>query len=122
MKTVFLLATAALLFLGSITATAQDTTSVTNPVIKVDSAKGQIIAVDSTSITNPLPTTIFGVKVPGWAQTFLIALLTLLPAIQLVLKRIPTAYSVKIGGVLGKVLDFLTFFQKDKSANGGTHV
>lgn len=55
-----------------------------------------------------------GIPVPAWLQTFLIALATLLPAIQLVLKKIPTPYSVRIGGVLGKILDFLTWFQKDE--------
>lgn len=57
-----------------------------------------------------------GIPVPAWAQTILIALATLLPAIQLVLKRIPTPYNVRIGGILGKILDFLTWFQKDERA------
>ena len=67
---------------------------------------------DSTA-AGSIGSTIFGITIPAWAQTVFFAFITILPAIQLVLKRIPTNGSVKIGGVLGKILDVLTFFQKD---------
>jgi hypothetical protein len=69
-------------------------------------------ATDSTSSPGG-STTLFGITIPAWAQTIFFALITVLPAIQLVLKRIPTTTSVKIGGILGKILDVLTFFQGD---------
>lgn len=74
-------------------------------------AAGPIIAADH----------IGSIPLPAWLQTSVIALFTLLPAVQLVLKRIPTTYSVKITGVIGKILDALTFFQQDRSQNGGVH-
>ena len=68
---------------------------------------------DSTATGTSSGVSVFGITIPAWAQTIFFALITVLPAIQLVLKRIPTTASVKIGGFLGKILDILTFFQKD---------
>ncbi|MBA4196579.1 MAG: hypothetical protein C0459_03395 [Chitinophaga sp.] len=59
--------------------------------------------------------------IPSWVTTMIECLVVVLPAVQFILKKIPTPASVKIGGVLGKVLDFLTFFQKDTKAGGGLH-
>lgn len=64
---------------------------------------------------------VFGVTIPPWVENVFFALLTVLPAIQIILKRIPTSVSIKIGGIIGKLLDILTFFQKDKNATGGNH-
>ncbi len=64
----------------------------------------------------------FGIAaIPTWLQTLLISILTLLPSMQYVLKRVPTNESVKIQGIIGKILDILTFFQKDRNISGGTH-
>ena len=62
-----------------------------------------------------------GFQLPGWVETIFFSVLTLLPAIQVVLKRIPTASSVRITGIIGKALDLLTFFQPDKNLIGGNH-
>lgn len=73
--------------------------------------------VDSTGAGGPeVVDSIFGITLPGLLKTVFISLMIVLPAVQVVLKRIPTDFSVKIGGVLGKILDILTFFQKDKTA------
>lgn len=79
------------------------------------------MAADSTMIAAQTTTTIGGIKIPQAVITIVLSLMTLLPAIQLVLKRIPTTSSVKITGVVGKVLDVLTIFQGDCKTGGGTH-
>ena len=61
------------------------------------------------------------IAVPTWLQTLISFIIVVAPAIQFVLKRVPTPYSVKIGGWLGKLLDIVTFFQPDKKDNGGNH-
>ena len=43
----------------------------------------------------------------------LFILVSCLSTAQLILKRIPTPESVKIQGIIGKLLDMLTFFQSD---------
>lgn len=73
-----------------------------------------VFAQDSTATGPQVVSTVFGIPIPAVIQTLVVAVLVILPSIQFVLKRIPTAGSVKIQGILGKVLDFLTFFQKDK--------
>lgn len=92
---------------------------------QVDSLAAKAVAHDTVTAAAPGPIipadNIDGIPIPAWLQTIVIALATLLPAVQLVLKRIPTAYSVKIGGWVGKVLDALTFFQKDKSTAPGVN-
>jgi hypothetical protein len=53
--------------------------------------------------------------------TILGCLVVVLGAVQFVLKRVPTQESVRIQGVLGKVLDIVTAFQKDINDLGGVH-
>lgn len=54
---------------------------------------------------------------PAWLQTAIVAILTIiftvLPMVQSVLKIIPTPVSVRIGGWIGKILDWATWFIKD---------
>jgi hypothetical protein len=107
---------AAILFSGLIIR-AQVINDSAGAPIPVDSA---VKASDSTQIHNATTTTIDGIPIPQPLQTAAVALLTLLPAIQLTLKRIPTPYSVKICGWLGKILDALTWFQKDLADTKGT--
>ncbi len=61
------------------------------------------------------------ITIPAWLQTLISFIVVVAPAIQFILKRVPTPYSVKIGGWFGKLLDLLTFFQADKKDNGGNH-
>jgi hypothetical protein len=85
-----------------------DSTMHTDSVIKV--------AVKTTAETiAPKDTTVGPVKLRTWILNAVETLLLILPGIQLILKRIPTANSIKIQGWVGAVLDFLTFFQPDKS-------
>jgi hypothetical protein len=85
-----------------------DSTAHTDSVIKV--------AVQTTAETvAPKDTTVGPVKLRTWILNAIEALMLILPGVQLVLKRIPTPTSIKIQGILGKVLDILTFFQPDKS-------
>lgn len=71
--------------------------------------------------TNAGTLKVVGFAIPGWLQNIFIAVLTILPAIQLILKRIPTDSSVKITGIVGKILDAFTFFQSDIKTDGTTH-
>lgn len=84
-----------------------------------------VFAQDSLSYTPAGPIipsdNIAGVPVPQWLQIVVIILATVLPLVQWILKRIPTAESVKIGGWIGKILDIVTFFQKDKAPGGSVH-
>lgn len=75
---------------------------------KVDSA---------VTVAAPSDTKVGPVKLPTWVLSFITAFLAAWPLVQFILKRIPTANSIKIQGVLGSVLDALTFFQPDKSIN-----
>lgn len=73
--------------------------------------------VDSTAAASPeIVDSVFGITIPGFVKIILLAAVVMLTGVQFILKRIPTDVSVKIGGVLGKILDVLTFFQKDKTA------
>lgn len=49
------------------------------------------------------------------------ALVMILPGVQYILKKIPTTQSVKIGGFLGTVLNWATWFQDDIKVGGGIH-
>lgn len=81
-------------------------------VIKsTDTSKVTKISVQD--VTAPGDTTVFGIKLPTWVMTVILFLMGILPTVQLLLKRIPTDWSIKIGGYLGKFLDVLTWFQKD---------
>lgn len=53
------------------------------------------------------------ISLPSWVGPAVAILLGIGAAVQLVLKRIPTPSSVKIGGIVGKILDLLTFWEKD---------
>lgn len=44
-------------------------------------------------------------------------LVMILPAIQYVLKKVPTTESVKITGILGTLLNWATWWQKDIKSN-----
>lgn len=63
------------------------------------------------------------IPIPSWLQIALIVLATIvftvLPAIQAVLKVIPTPWSIRIGGWIGKILDWATWFIKDTSTTVG---
>lgn len=79
-----------------------------------------IIAGSGSNVIGDLYNLISG-YIPTWVSTVLSIAVIVLPTIQVVLKRIPTATSVKIGGVIGKILDFVTFFQPDKKTDGTNH-
>jgi len=80
---------------------------------------------DSVQIATQMQPTIVGLPVSRPVQSIFIAVITalatVLGAVQYVLKKIPTPVSVKIEGVVGKILDVATFFQPDRSTNGGVH-
>jgi hypothetical protein len=82
---------------------------------KVDSTI-RVIATDATHMLD-----LWGVKIPNIITTIIAILVVVLPMVQLILKRIPSPVSVKIGGIVGKVLDLLTWFQPDNKSSGGTH-
>lgn len=69
----------------------------------------------SISVAAPSDTKVGPIKLPTWLLSLLGAIPTFLIFAQFILKRIPTANSVKIQGWLGIVLDAITWFQKDKS-------
>ena len=72
--------------------------------------------VDSTAQTiAPSNSTVGPLKLPTWLLSFIASIMAILPAVQFVLKRIPTPTSIKINNWLGVILDFFTFFQPDKS-------
>lgn len=88
------------------------------------SAKVQITGIDSAvkahvdsavSVAAPSDTKVGPIKLPTWLLTLIGGIPTFLIFAQFILKRIPTANSIKIQGWLGIVLDAVTFFQKDKS-------
>lgn len=115
---------AALLVMGCMSFQQPDTNLVTSGFdskitsITVTQHSDSVIAqkVDSTAQTiAPSDTTVGPIKLPTWLLSFIASVLAVLPAVQLVLKRIPTPTSIKIQGWLGIVLDFFTFFQPDKS-------
>ena len=97
---------------------AKDTVSISSLpandsiVIKTtDTSKVTKISVQD--IQAPSSSTLFGFKIPNWLVSLMTILLSVLPTIQIILKRIPSDTTLKIGGILGKFLDLLTFFQKD---------
>lgn len=49
----------------------------------------------------------------AWITVAAIGLTSILAGVQYILKRIPTERSEKISGIIGKILDLLTFFQAD---------
>lgn len=72
------------------------------------------VTIPTTTITAPSDVTIFGIKLPSWGSmviTILLAIMAILPALQIVLKKIPGAEP--FSGVLGKILNALTWFQKN---------
>ena len=85
-----------------------------------DTTHAAAVAGSATNVLSDVWSMISG-YVPGWLSTALSIAAIVLPTIQVVLKRIPTPTSVKIGGIIGKILDFVTFFQKDKKTDGSTH-
>ena len=76
---------------------------------------------DTTTVMSAADLVPGNITIPAWLQTLISFIIVVAPAIQFVLKRIPTPYSVKIGGWFGKLLDLITFFQPDKKDNGGNH-
>lgn len=85
-----------------------------------DTTHATAVAGSATNVLSDLYNIISG-YIPTWVSTLLSILAIVLPTVQLVLKRIPTPTSVKIGGIVGKILDILTFFQPDKKTDGTTH-
>lgn len=57
--------------------------------------------------------TVLGIPVPTLIISIFGIFLMILAVAQFILKRIPSEYSIKIQGVLGKLLNMLTFFQDD---------
>jgi len=73
---------------------------------QVNAPGGQVPAFNLwTFLTSP--------TVKSFMITFMSFLAVMLPGIQLILKRIPTPYSVKFTTWFGWFLDVLTFYQKD---------
>lgn len=58
---------------------------------------------------------------PLWLTNLVIITGALLTATQTILSRFPTDRSVKIGGIIGKILDVLALFPPDNKKGGGTH-
>lgn len=124
-KLILLTVMSAALFLSTNTLSFAQTAAPPKDTVTTSSLKANdslvIKSTDTTKVTKisvqdltaPSDVSIFGFKLPTWLLTLLTMLLSILPAIQLVLKRIPSDVSLKIGGILGKLLDILTFFQKD---------
>ena len=75
-------------------------------------------SVPTSTVTAPSNVTFLGVKVPTWLMTLITVLITVLPTVQTLLKLIPSA--TPIGGVLGTILNALTFFIKNKQDSGTT--
>jgi|SRR6185312_6085795 len=94
---------------------AQDTSCTVDSMLR-DTAS-RIPNPPATPVSGTSLTQVLTVVIPS----ILGALLTILGAIQYVLKRIPTQQSVRIQGTLGKVADAITFLQKDANLFGGTH-
>lgn len=80
---------------------------------------------DSTEIANTISNANFILQFiqspPIWLENAVIITGALLLATQTILSRIPTENSVKISGVIGKILDVLAFFPPDNKKGGGTH-
>lgn len=54
------------------------------------------------------PTNIF-----MWIGVGAAVIITLLSAVQIILKKIPTEKSIKLNGIVGKIIDILTFLVPD---------
>lgn len=104
---------------------AQDS-PVTAPIVKVDPVQPPTLKHDSVVLSTidsvvatlpiqqiiaPSTVTIFGIKMPLWLGIAIIALMVVLPAVQLVLKKIPSAAPIE--GVIGAILNIFTIFQKN---------
>ncbi|HMV15715.1 MAG TPA: hypothetical protein PKK18_04090 [Chitinophagales bacterium] len=81
-------------------------------------------AQDSSAVNNTIH--VFSVlelinNAPYWLTTAVIITGALLTATQTILSRFPTEKSVKIKGVIGKILDVLALFPPDNKKGGGTH-
>lgn len=92
---------------------AGDSASAKKDSVVLKNADSTTTTVPVSTITAPSSLTIFGVKLPAWVGMIALSLLVLLPAIQLILKNIPGA--APISGVLGAILNVLTFWQKNNS-------
>lgn len=91
------------------TVTAVSASEVVADSVVVKTSDSTAVKVPSKTITSPSSISIGGLSLPAWVWSFITALLTILPGIQLVLKRSPGA--LPIAGVVGKVLNFFTWFQ-----------
>jgi len=58
---------------------------------------------------------------PQWFYVAVLITGATLTATQTILSLFPTERSVKITGVIGKILDVLALFPKDNKIGGGTH-
>lgn len=123
------LALSAFLFLSppsfSQTPGLPDTTQIA-PIVKVDPVQPPTLKHDSVVLSTidsvvatipiqqiiaPSTVTIFGIKMPLWLGIAIIALMLILPGVQLILKKIPSAAPIE--GVIGAILNFFTIFQKN---------
>jgi hypothetical protein len=114
---------APLIIFGQTDTTAQvDTVKAANDSIAqaaADSAAAQNPD-DSSSIVQDIIHAVIPL-LPEWVWWGISAAIFLLWAYQLYAKIKPTAQSIRIGGWVGKVLDFLTAFVKDRKKYGGVH-
>jgi hypothetical protein len=79
-----------------------------------------IFAQDTTA-TTPDVVKLFNIALPQWAVLAIVITGATLTATQTILAKIPTEKSVKISGIIGKILDLLSFFPADNKKGGGTH-
>lgn len=76
-------------------------------------------SIDTTLATDYSTVTDWITAPPQWLTTAIIITGALLSATQTILKQIPTERSVRLGGIIGKILDVLTWFAKDNKKGGG---
>lgn len=104
----------------------QDSTTVIAPIVKADPVQPPVLKHDSVVLSTidsvvatipiqqiiaPSTVTIFGIKMPLWLGIAVIALMIVLPGVQLILKKIPSAAPIE--GFVGAILNFFTAFQKN---------
>lgn len=105
------------------------TAFVSKPPLTVIIGNDTLRTTDTLNIPNQGPIIpsdhIFGIPISPFLQLIIVILgtiiFTVLPAIQAVLKVIPTEKSVLIQGWIGKILNFATGFIKDAKLGGGFH-
>lgn len=76
---------------------------------------------DTSVITSPDVIKFLDFNIPHWVGVGVIIAIATLSATQTILAKIPTERSVKISGIIGKILDVLTLFPSDNKKGGGVH-